>query len=96
MLVHLKWHSFIFFCAVFLRLFKLLFTDKRNQGSTSLLLLDSERQSPILMVAFSVSRSLYPALTPLECPDRMSLCVCLLCPGGKIMAVASSLGPDTA
>ena len=48
------------------------------------------------MVAFSVSWSLYPALTPLECPDRMSLCVWLLCPGGKIMAVALSLGPDTA
>lgn len=91
MLVHLKWHSFIFSFAVFLRLFKPLFTDKRNQGSTSLLLLDSERQPPVLMAAFSASWSLCPALTPLECSDRMSLCVCLLCPGGKLLA----LGPDT-
>lgn len=95
MLVHLKWHSFIFSFAVFLRLFKPLFTDKRNQGSTSLLLLDSERQPPVLMAAFSASWSLCPALTPLECSDRMSLCVCLLCPGGKLLALALALGPDT-
>lgn len=91
MLVHLKWLSLIFSRAVFLRPFKLLFTDEEIKSPARHCCLYSQT------TAFSASGPAPPppALTPPRHAGS-SLCVCLCCPDGSLTPVALSFGRGTA